>query len=273
MTGHPDPLPNGEPPSSGAPAPPTPATREVVQRWRLTLAREPAGDLGQREQLAAWEAALAASGLPVAGLDAPSPRPRFALAAPLAASLPGEAELVDLWLVERLPVWRVREALDGCLPAGYRLVDLFDVWLGEPALPGQVVASVYRAELASGADAASLRGAAESMLAAGALPRSRRKGESTVAYDLRPFLDGLEVVTTPGTATHALRMTLRHDPEKGIGRPEEVVGEIGDRLGTPLAMTALVRERLVLGASRPGTPGRSPAGAQAAGAAGRRGRR
>ncbi|MEW6224872.1 MAG: DUF2344 domain-containing protein [Chloroflexota bacterium] len=244
-----------------------------MQRWRLTLAREPVGDLGQREQLAAWEAMLAASGLPLAGLDAASPRPRFALAAPLAASLPGEAELVDLWLVERLPVWRVREALDGRLPVAYRLVDLFDVWLGEPALPGQVVASVYRAELAPGADAARLRAAAASMLAAGTLPRSRRKGESSVAYDLRPFLDGLDVVTTPGAETPALRMTLRHDAERGIGRPEEVVGEIGDRLGTPLAVVRLVRERLVLGASRPGTPGRSPGTAQAASSAGRRGRR
>lgn len=224
-----------------------------MQRWRLTLTRDAVGDLQQREQVSAWEAALAASGLPLAGLDAAS-RPRFALAAPLAASIPGEAELVDLWLVERLPAWRVREALDGRLPAGYRLVDLFDVWLGEPALPGQVVASVYRADLAAGAgDPGSLHAAAEAMLAAVALPRSRRKGDSMIAYDLRPFLDGLEVVVTrPGTESTAVRMTLRHDPEKGIGRPEEVIGELGDRLGAPLAVGALVRERLVLATSRRG---------------------
>jgi Uncharacterized protein conserved in bacteria (DUF2344) len=245
-----------------------------VQRWRLTLSRGAVGDFQQREQLSAWEAALAASGLPVAGMDAAPPRPRFALAAPLSASIPGEAELVDLWLVERLPTWQLREALDGRLPTGYRLVDLFDVWLGEPALPGQVVASVYRAELAAGAgDPGSLRAAAEAILAAGALPRSRRKGESTVAYDLRPFLDGLEIVTRSGSDASAVRMTLRHDPEKGIGRPEEVIGELGDRLGAPLDVEALVRERLVLAAGRAGTPGRSPGAAQAASASGRRGRK
>ena len=70
-------------------------------------------DAAQREQLAAWESAFAACGLPVAGLDAPKPRARFALAAPLAATIPGEAELLDVWLVERLPAWRVREALGG----------------------------------------------------------------------------------------------------------------------------------------------------------------
>ena len=241
MTGRPAPRPNGDPTS------PTPPPREAVQRWRLTLARAAVGDLQQRDQLAAWEAALAGSGLPLAGLDLATPRPRFAIAAPLGGSIPGEAELADVWLVERLPGWRVREALDGRLPAGYRLVDLFDVWLGEPALPGQVGASVYRAELAvDGAQTGILHAAAEALLAAAELPRSRRKGESTVDYDLRPFVDALEVVAGPGAGVVSVRMTLRHDPEKGIGRPEEVLGELGDRVGSPLAVDRLVREGLVL---------------------------
>ena len=111
--------------------PPVAPLREAVQRWRLVLAREPLGaDAGQREQLAAWDAALLASGLPLAGLDADPPRPRYAIAAPLGATLGGEAELVDVWLVERSPAWRVREALTASMPARHRLLDLFDVWLG-----------------------------------------------------------------------------------------------------------------------------------------------
>src|SRR3990172_1374477 len=133
VTGRSDPPPIGEPPSTEPPPAHRPAHREAVQRWRLTLSRDAVGELQQREQLSAWESALATSGMPVAALDAAAPRPRFALAAPLPAGISGDAELVDLWLVERLPTWRVREALDGRLPAGYRLADLFDVWLGEPA--------------------------------------------------------------------------------------------------------------------------------------------
>ena len=34
----------------------------------------------------------------------------------------------------------VRESLAGHLPAGHRLLDLYDVWLGEAALPGRVAA-------------------------------------------------------------------------------------------------------------------------------------
>jgi hypothetical protein len=246
--------------------PPVPP-REAVQRWRLVLARdaiEP-GAAG-REQLSSWESALAASGLPVAGLDAPRPRPRFAPAAPLAAAVPGEAELLDVWMVERVPAWRAREALIAAMPAGYRLVELYDVWLGEAALPGRVAASVYRAAIPTdGATAAALRAAASGLMGAVTLPRERRKGETTIAYDLRPFLDGIEVAeAADGGVT--ITMTLRHDPEKGVGRPEEALAALGERAGVALVPETLVRERLVLGdppppppATRRRPPSRSPA--------------
>jgi hypothetical protein len=232
--------------------------REAVQRWRLVLARASlAADAVQREQQSAWEAALVASGLPVAGMDAPKPRPRFAHAAPLGAAIPGEAELVDLFLVERLPVWRVREAISEVLPAAWRLVDLYDVWLGEAALPGRVAASVYRATLVpAAADEASLAAAARRLLDAPALPRQRRKGDALIDYDLRPFLDGIDVARA-GDGTIAVRMTLRHDPEKGVGRPDETLAALGEAADVPLEPVALVRERLVLGdPAPPPAPGR-----------------
>ncbi|HEX5828837.1 MAG TPA: DUF2344 domain-containing protein, partial [Candidatus Limnocylindrales bacterium] len=208
-------------------------------------------------QLGAWEAALVASGLPVAGLDADPPKPRVVPAAPLSAAIPGEAELVDVWLTERLPVWRVREALEASMPAAHRLVELHDVWLGSPALPGQVTASVYRATLAPGTVTPdTLRSAVARLLAAGTLPRERSKGTGVVAYDLRPFIEALEVGGAMGEdgATAVLRMTLRHDPERGIGRPEEVLAALRDELGGPLEVRALVRERLVLAPPTPPAP-------------------
>jgi len=234
-----------EPPDRPLVRPP----REAVQRYRLILTRGPL-EGGQRDQLVAWDAALVASGLPVVGLEATPPKPRFAPAAPLAAALRGEAELADLWLTERVPAWRVREALARTAPAGYRLLDAYDVWIGAPALPGLVVGSVFRATFAPGmVDAGSVRRATEGMLAARSIERERVKGEATVRYDLRPFLEHLEVAGEPapdGGAALVVRMTLRHDPERGIGRPEEVLAELGDRLGAPPQPLSLVRERLVL---------------------------
>ncbi len=191
----------------------------------------------------------------MAGLDGPRGRPRFAAAAPLAAAIPGEAELLDVWLTQRLPRWRVREALTAVLPPGHSMVDVYDVWLGEAPLPGRVTASVYRAGLPPDADLVAVRGAARTLCAAVTLPRVRRKGEATIAYDLRPFVEAIEVadlVTVPDGAPTVpgpiLRMTLRHDPEKGVGRPEELLAALEEQVGFPLGVRSLVRERLVLAA-------------------------
>lgn len=244
----PDPSESPERPAPSAP-------REAVQRWRLVLARGRLdADAGQREQLTAWEHALTRSGLPVAGLDATPPRPRFAVAAPLAASIPGEAELVDVWLVERVPAWRVREGLSASMPAAHRLLDAYDVWPGAPALPGQVAASVYRAEARhEDVDPAALATACDDVLACRTLERERAKGGGTVRYDLRPFIEALDVDAQGDVV--ALRMTLRHDPERGIGRPDEVLAALADRMGDSApTVSALVRERLVLAPPPPASP-------------------
>jgi len=232
------------------------AAREAVQRWRLVVARGRLGtEGGQREQLAAWDEALARSGLPVAGLDAVPPKARFSAAAPLAATIPGEAELIDVWLTERLPAWRVREALEPSLPTGYTFRDAYDVWPGAPALPGQVVASVYRAALGVAVEQGALEAACRDLLVADSLPRERVKGQGIVHYDLRPFLDALEA----GAEGRALRMTLRHDPERGIGRPEEVLAALSDAMGAPLEPDSLARESLVLAPPpKPQAPPRGP---------------
>jgi radical SAM-linked protein len=238
-----------------APVPPdrplptrTSVLRDAVQRWRLVVHRDPLDpDRPQRAVLDDWERALVASGLPMAGLDAPHPKPRYAIAAPLAAAIPGEAELVDIWLTERLPRWRVREALEPVMPPAHRLVGCADAWLGEPALPGRVVASVFRATLPpDGPTAGAVTAAAAALMAASMLVRERRKGEATVTYDLRPFLAALDVDSAAGDGVQ-VRMTLRHDPSKGVGRPDEAIAALGDRLGEPaLVAASLVRERLVL---------------------------
>ena len=235
------------------PAPP----REAVQRWRLVVARSAiASTIGQREQQEAWETALGASGLPLAGLDGPKPRARIVPAAPLSAAIPGEAELVDVYLVERVPAWRVREALAGHLPEAFRLVDLYDIWTGEAALPGRVVASVYRAvvTLPSAGFGSTLGAAVASLLAAVALPRERAKGDGVVRYDLRPFVEDVALSVSAGGDAATLRMTLRHDPEKGIGRPDEVLAELSARVLATLDVQTLVRESLVLGEAPPPPP-------------------
>ncbi len=223
---------------------------EPRQRWRLVVARSggalAGAEGGQRDVAEAWLASLESARLPLARTDGARARPRISFGAPLPVAMAANGELIDIVLTERWPAWRVREALDGRLPAGWRLVELNDVWLAGPPLAGRIAAAEYRVTLADSvpADAAALRGGARELLTATRIPRQRAKGAGTVEYDLRALLidvgvdgDGPPVVVVTRTRFH---------PELGTGRPEEVVAALGERLGVALEIASIVRERLVL---------------------------
>jgi hypothetical protein len=154
-----------------------------------------------------------------------------------------ERELIDIVLTERWPAWRVRYAVEASVPEGWRLIDAFDVWLGGPPLAGRVIAADYRVDLAGTPEAHALEAAARDVMASSSVPRERIKAGSSVVYDLRPLVNSITV--KPGPPVVVVTRT-RFDPELGTGRPEEVVGALGDRLGETLEIAAIVRERLLL---------------------------
>jgi radical SAM-linked protein len=215
-----------------------------------------AAELIGRAAIEAWQSALIGSGLPLAQLDATG-RPRVAFGAPLSAGAEGEAELAEIFLAERVPAWRVREALAERMPAAHALLAAEDVWLGAPPLPGRVVAADWRVELEAGVDRAALGAAADRLLAAASLPRTRQKAGGDKAYDLRPLLDDVRVdppAADGGRLT--VRIRTRFRPDLGSGRPEEVVAALAEGGGAELVICRTVRERLVLGedgsAGKPG---------------------
>ena len=161
-----------------------------------------------------------------------------------------ERELVDVLLSERLPIDRVRPAIVGALPAGHELTELHDVWLGEPPLPGQTAAADYRIVLAGAPDAVELSRAAERLIASASLVRPKPKGGGD--YDLRPLLESVAVEAGSAAAGGpvALRARTRFDPERGAGRPEEVVAALADLTGAELTIATIVRERLLLASER-----------------------
>ena len=154
-----------------------------------------------------------------------------------------EHELIDVVLTERWPVWRLRDALASRVPAGWRVVDAFDVWLGGPPVAGRIVAADYRIEIGGQPDVAMLSRAAAALIDVDRLPRQRQKGSETVVYDLRPLLASVSVDSGPPTVVNT---RTRFDPELGTGRPEEVIGALGDRVGTPLEVRSITRERVLL---------------------------
>jgi len=237
---------------------------EVRQRWRLVFARdEDARYLSHLDAVHQWERAFRRTDLPVATSEGFSPRPRLVFAAPLQLGMLAEHDLADLYLAERLTAPDLRLRLDAGLPRGYRLVDLFDVWVGEPALAPQLAAADYRLTLFN-VEQRALDESIGRVLAASELPRERRRETKTTAYDLRPLIldlractpdvgasgvagdgatdgasDGATDGATDGAAPLAgLWMRLRHSQDRGSGRPDEVVAALAAELGFDSYSTA-----------------------------------
>lgn len=216
---------------------------EPRARWRLVVGRSAAASAGTgRDAEVAWSEALARSGLPAVLSDGGGPRVVFG--APLTAGMPAEGELLDIVLTERVPRWRVREAIEREVPDGWTLRDLVDVWLGAPSLTAAVAAADYVIVLDGVDDLGELAAGIGAILAASTLPRQRVKGSGTVGYDLRPLIVDLALV--PASSTPTIRARTRIHPTLGNGRPEEVVAAIADQLGRPVSIRDIVRERLVL---------------------------
>jgi radical SAM-linked protein len=219
---------------------------ELVQRWRIVYRRDAsASQLAQRAEAEAWEGAVLRAGLPCVGADAG--RPRLGFAIPLPVGLRAEAERFDLPLTARSTAAAVRSALVGSVPGGHQVVDLHDVWIGEPSLVSRVVAADYRlvvravsGELEPGLLAAACR----RLLEAERVERVRRKGDRDVAYDLRPFL--LELCAEDGARGGVLVMRLLADQTTGVGRPDEAAAAVSEAAGVPLEIADGVRERLWL---------------------------
>jgi len=246
----------------------------AVQRLRVAFVRgEPIRFISHLDLLRLWERALRRARVPLAYTQGFNPHPRLSLASPLAVGVIGERELMDVYLAERIESERFRAAVSRQMPEGLRLLDATEVDLNAPALPAQVRAAEYVAELtpsppafpslAEGASPATKgsearppvsparggEGPAESytdlearvaaLQQATALPRERKRDKEVRRYDLRPLIEDLRVERSAQGIS--LWMRLRADPS-GTGRPDEVLAA----LGIPIEAANIRRQRLIL---------------------------
>lgn len=232
---------------------------ETRQRWRIVFARgEEALYLSHLDAVTQWERAFRRGAIPVATTGGFSARPKLIFAAPLQLGMLAEHELADLFLSERLAASALRARLMAGMPAGYRVVDLHDVWVGAPALAPQLVAADYRMTLL-GVERDELATAAARLMAAERLRRERRREAKAVAYDLRPLIIDLQIraadpaaVAPAGVSAGAagLWMRLRHSQELGSGRADEVVAALADEMGqAPVASAVSAGEEAGPGSS------------------------
>ena len=119
-----------------------------------------------------WERIFRRAGLPLAYSQGFHPQPRINLASALPLGFTSEAELVDVWLEETLPLEQIWDALKTALPPGLSLIDIQEADLRAPSLQTQVVASEYIVTLLDPVD--HLDEHLAEVIIASSLPRDRR---------------------------------------------------------------------------------------------------
>jgi len=162
------------------------------QRLRFRFAKQGAlRYVGHLDLATTWERILRRAGLPLEYTRGFNPRPRLQFAAALPVGLTSEAELLDVWLTERVPLEPVSaliERLTATSPAGLRTLRVAEVPIKAPALPPQVISAEY-AITPNDPDlsADDLWARAQALLAQARIERILR-GKS---YDLRPLIQDL----------------------------------------------------------------------------------
>ena len=197
-----------------------------VQRLRVTFARdEEQKYITHLDLMRAWERVLERARVPVALSEGFSPRPRIALAAPLAVGVTSDCEVLDVFLSERMPLAQFIVDIQAQLPNGIRLIDVTETPLGMPSLQSLLQAAVYVVEVTDPRPIEQLQRALDEVLARDELPWEHRRGDDVRRYDLRALIFDIRVCRSPqGTAQ--LTMRLRAD-EQGSGRPEQVTAALG----------------------------------------------
>jgi radical SAM-linked protein len=195
-----------------------------VQRLRVTFARgEEMKYITHLDLMRFWERALRRAGLPVAYSEGFTPHPQISLAAPLPVGTTSDAELMDVFLSERVAPKDFLARAAAQLPAGVRLIAAHEVGPGLPAVQADVRAAEYEVDVPGIAPDDAAR-AARRFLEQERVPWQHRREDEVREYDIRALVHDLRA--TPCEGGVRLLMRLRSD-NSGSGRPEQVVAALG----------------------------------------------
>lgn len=199
---------------------------DAVQRIHIRFAAEgPLKYVSHLDLMRVWERVFKRAGLPLATSHGFSPRPKIALAAPLAVGVTSEAELLDVLLTERVDPAETMRSLSSELTPGLRILELRESPLKQASLQSMLCAACYVVAVDDVRSQVEWQAAIDQLMARAEIPWTHQRGKETKSYDLRPLILEISLIgVTDGVAT--LSMRLRND-ERGAGRPEQVMLALG----------------------------------------------
>ena len=117
---------------------------KAVQRFRVTFSKQGSMRLvGHLDLLRLWERACRRAQLPLAFSGGFHPSPRISTASALALGYVSKGEVVDIELIEHMPVETLQRRLSDQLPTELEVVDAIALDLSEPSATKALAAAEY----------------------------------------------------------------------------------------------------------------------------------
>ncbi len=190
-------------------------------RIRMTYAK--LGNLrfiGHLDLQRLFERALRRTNLPLRYTQGFSPHMRINLASALPLGFIGEAEQMDFWLDEVLPLDEIGNRLSKSLPAELIIKDLQEIANQQPSLQASLLSSEFEIVLPADLNPQTLQEQLNALLAQDTLPIQRRK--KTV--DLKDLILAWQLVKEEQKSV--LKIAMKSTPLEN-GRPDELLVLLG----------------------------------------------
>jgi radical SAM-linked protein len=172
-----------------------------------------------------WERALRRAGISPAYSEGFSPHPRISMAAPLAVGVTSRAEMMDIFMEQRISYDLFIEKVKPQLPDGISIIEVITVSPQAPSLQSRLCFAEYEVIIETEDAADKMRGKINDLLAKEQLPWHHLRDTGEKYYDLRPLIDDLWLIEKQETSGK-IGMKLRCDAS-GTGRPEQIARALG----------------------------------------------
>ncbi len=197
-----------------------------MQRLRIRFSRsEELKFISHLDIIRLWERALRRARIALAYSEGFSPHPRISLAAPLSVGITSDVELMDVVLAGQVSPHWFTSAVNQQLPPGMRVLEVYPIAPGVPALQAQVRFAQYEVDIETEKGAEEIEAAISGLLSLKHLPWYHMRDTGRRSYDLRALIDNIWLVGRNGLH-YTIGMRLRCD-NSGSGRPEQVAAALG----------------------------------------------
>lgn len=194
-------------------------------RFRYRLTTE-ALEMRHRDIVSAWENAARAAGLAVSHSAGKRPAPQVSLAAPLPQGATSGAEIVEIFLEQRVDPALALSRIARELPPGLEPYECTEVGVSAPSVQAALRWAEYEVDVpANGRTEDDVCCAIERLLSSASFPAEYRRETKVRQYDLRPLVLEVRLIAHDGDCIR-LSMKLRAEQER-TARADQVALALG----------------------------------------------